>query len=263
MRLSFTFRHLPRALPLAIVVGCALVGTTRGSPTRLEPSRAWASPSWAHPLGCGEAGVDLFPFVSHALLRGLALAATVAAVAFVVGTTIGAGAGLRRGVVERIVERACDLLQAFPGFLLAMVVLSAVRAPNRVHLGAVFLLTAWAPFARLALSQTRVLREAAFVSASFALGARGHEILRWHVVPNVLGVGIVQLGATGAAVVVGEAALSFVGLGPSDGVSLGALLDQGVASMLRAPHVLALASAAVFVTSASMLVVGSSPTRAR
>ena len=249
---------LSRALPLGIVVTLALIGATRGSATHLDPSRAWALPSWSHPLGCGEAGVDLFPFVSHALLRGVALATSVAALSFVIGTALGAAAALRRGVTERVVERACDLLQAFPGFLLAMVVLSAVRTPTRVHLGAVFLLTAWAPFARLALSQTRVLREAAFVSAAVALGARGHEILRRHVVPNVLGVGVVQLGATGAAVVVGEAALAFVGLGPSDGVSLGALLDQGVASMLRAPHVLALGSGAVFVASASMLVLGSS-----
>ena len=53
------------------------------------------------------------------------------------------------------------------------------------------------------------------------------------------GVVAVQLGSTAAAIVVGEAALGFVGLGPRGGVSLGAVLDQGVAAMLRAPHVLA------------------------
>ena len=56
--------------------------------------------------------------------------------------------------------------------------------------------------------------------------------------------------------IVSEAALAFVGLGPRDGVSLGGVLDQGVASMLRAPHILAVGAAAVFATSAAMLAAG-------
>ncbi|MFO0668703.1 MAG: ABC transporter permease subunit [Polyangiaceae bacterium] len=249
-------RAVARLAPLALLVVVAALARATGSATRLDPSRAWATPTAAHPLGFGEAGVDLLPFVATAVLRGVGLAAFVAAVAFAFGTVAGAAAALRRGVAERVVERACDLLQAFPGFLLAMVVLSAVRAPSRMHLAFVFLLTAWAPFARLALAETRVLREAAFVSAAVALGAEPREIVVRHVLPNLLGVGVVQLGATGAAIVVGEAALAFVGLGPSDGVSLGALLDQGVAAMLRAPHVLALGAASVFVTSVALLAVG-------
>ena len=105
----------------------------------------------------------------------------------------GARARPRRA---RVVARACDLVQAFPTFLLALAVLSAVRSPTRVHIGFVFALTAWAPFARLALAQTRVLREAAFVEAAVALGARRTDVLARHVVPNLLGVVGVQLGST-------------------------------------------------------------------
>ena len=83
-----------------------------------------------------------------------------------------------------------------------------------------------------------MLRDAAFVEAAAALGRGRVGILAMHVVPNLLGVVAVQLGSTGAAIVVSEAALAFVGLGPHDGVSLGGVLDQGVAAMLRAPHVL-------------------------
>jgi ABC-type dipeptide/oligopeptide/nickel transport system permease subunit len=125
-----------------------------------------------------------------------------------------------------------------------------------VHIGAVFALTAWAPFARLAIAQTRVLRDAAFVEAASALGRGRLGVLRAHLVPNLLGVVAVQLGSTAAAIVVSEAALAFVGLGPRDGVSLGGVLDQGVAAMLRAPHVLVVGAAAVAATSAAMLVAG-------
>jgi peptide/nickel transport system permease protein len=244
--------------PLAIVVAASSVAATAAThaPDRLEPAFAWCSPSASRPLGCGEAGVDLLALLSNAVLRGVALAAIVALAGFVVGMPLGAAAALARGRFERAVARACDLIQAFPTFLLALAVLSAVRAPSRIHIGFVFAITAWAPFARLALAQTRVLRDAQFVEAARALGAGGARVLLRHVVPNLLGVVAVQLGATAAAIVVSEAALAFVGLGPRDGVSLGGVLDQGVAAMLRAPHVLIIAALAVFATSASLLVAG-------
>jgi ABC-type dipeptide/oligopeptide/nickel transport system permease subunit len=244
--------------PLAVVVVASALGAllTREPPGRLHPLQSWCAPSSAEPLGCGEAGVDLLSLVSTAELRAIALAAVVALVGFATGTPLGAAAALLRGRSERAVERVCDLVQAFPSFILALAVLSAVRSPSRIALGAVFALTAWAPFARLSLAQARVLRDAAFVEAAVALGLGRLGVIARHIVPNLLGVVAVQLGSTGAAIVVSEAALAFVGFGPPGGVSLGGVLDQGVAAMLRAPHVLAVGSLAVFATSASMLVAG-------
>ena len=244
--------------PLAFVLAVAGAGAllTTHVAGRLEPREAWCSPSLARPLGCGEAGVDLSALVSNAVLRGVVLAASVALFGFVVGTPLGAMAALARGRFERAIDRACDLLQAFPTFLLALAVLSAVRSPTRVHLGCVFALTAWAPFARLSLVQTRVVREAAFVEAAVALGARPAAVLLGHVLPNVLGIVAVQLGSAGATIVVSEAAFAFVGFGPRDGVSLGSVMDQGVAAMLLAPHVLVVGALAVFATSAAMLWAG-------
>ncbi len=246
------------ALPLAAVMGLAAVGVllSQEPAGRLVPARAWCAPSLARPLGCGEAGVDLMALVSSAELRAVALATVVACAGFAIGTPFGAAAAMARGRFERGVERACDLVQAFPSFILALAVLSAVRVPSRLYIGIVFALTAWAPFARLALSQTRVLRDASFVEAALALGRGRAAVVARHVVPNLLGVVAVQLGATAAAVVVSEAGLAFVGLGPPDGVSLGGVLDQGVAAMLRAPHVLVVGAAAVFATSAAMLSAG-------
>jgi peptide/nickel transport system permease protein len=247
-----------RLSPLGVVVVLSATGVLLAPfpPDRIEPALAWCAPSAARPLGGGEGGVDLLSVVSHAELRGIVLALVVALAGLVLGTPLGAFAALTRGATERFVDRACDLIQAFPTFLLALAVLSAVRVPSRVHLGIVFALTAWAPFARLALVQTRVLRDAAFIEAAFAIGASRPRVLLRHLIPNLLGIVAVQLGSAGASIVVAEAAFAFVGLGPRDGVSLGAVLDQGVAAMLRAPHVLIVGAAAVFVTSASMLVAG-------
>ena len=259
--------RLVRLAPLAvvaIVIAIALILSPR-DPGRLDPNIAWASPSSAHWLGAGEAGVDLLAVISWGALRGLFLAVIVALVGFGIGTPLGAAAALARGTFERVVERACDFAQAFPSFLLALAVLASVRTPTRFHLGVVFALTAWAPFARLALAETRVLRRATFVEAAFALGLETRAVVTRHILPNVLGTAAVQLGSTAASVLISEAALSFLGFGPRDGVSLGDVLGQGVAAMLRAPHVLAAGSIAIFATSAALLIAGtaaSAPTPA-
>jgi peptide/nickel transport system permease protein len=249
--------RVARVLPLALLVSVvSVVAAGSRSPTRLDPDLSWASPSARFPLGCGEAGVDLLALVSHAAQRGVVLATAVALVGFVIGCPLGAAAALARGAFERGVARACDLVQAFPTFLLALVVLSAVRSPTRWHLGVVFTLTAWAPFTRLALAQSRVLRDAAFIEAARALGGGRRRVVFRHLVPNLLSVVAVQLGGTAAAIVVSEAALAFVGFGTRDGVSLGSILDQGVAAMLRAPHVLFIGAAGVFLTSVSLMTAG-------
>lgn len=245
-------------VPLAVVVVSSAFGAmlVREPPGRLHPALAWCPPSLARPLGCGEGGVDLLAVVSHAELHALLLAATVALLGWIVGMPLGAAAALARGRLERLVERACDLVQAFPTFILALAVLSAVRQPSRFAIGAVFAVTAWAPFARLSLAQTRTLRDAAFVEAAVALGRGRMTVLTRHVIPNLLTVAAVQLGSSAAAMVVSEAALAFLGFGPRDGVSLGGILDQGVASMFLAPHVLAVGATSVFVTSVALLVAG-------
>jgi peptide/nickel transport system permease protein len=230
---------------------------------RLDPTIAWASPSSSHWLGAGEAGVDLLGVISWGALKGLFLAVIVALVGFAIGTPLGAAAALRRGFFERVVERACDFAQAFPSFLLALAVLASVRTPTRFHLGVVFSLTAWAPFARLSLAETRVLRKATFVEAAFALGLESRAVVTRHILPNVLGTAAVQLGSTAASVLISESALSFLGFGPRDGVSLGDVLGQGVAAMLRAPHVLAAASLAIFVTSVALLIAGTAAKNVR
>ncbi len=238
-------------IAIAMVTGACVLVSDR-SPSRLELDQAWAQPSAARPFGSGEAGVDLLALVSHATARALLLATIVAVIGLLLGTPLGALAGMIRGRAERVTARACDLVQAFPSFLLALAVLAAVRTPSRLHIGAVFCLTAWAPFARLALVQARVLADAQFVDAARAIGASRARVVVRHVLPNLFGPVAVQLGASAAGVVLGETALGFVGLGPRDGVSLGALLEQGVVSMLRAPHVLAVGAVAVVLVSASL-----------
>ncbi|HVU03332.1 MAG TPA: ABC transporter permease subunit [Polyangiaceae bacterium] len=247
-------RALAALVPLTVVFllsAGAVLGSDR-SPTRLALRLSWAAPTAARPFGSGDAGIDVLAVVSHATLSALGLAAVVSVFGFVVGTPLGTSAALRGGAVERFTLRAADLVQAFPTFLLALAVLSAVKQPTRVHLAGLFALSSWAPFARLSLVQARAIAGAPFVEAARALGATETRVVFDHVLPNVLAPVAVQLGTAAAGVVLGETALGFVGLGPADGVSLGVLLEQGTAGMIRAPHVLVAGAAAVIAVSASL-----------
>jgi ABC-type dipeptide/oligopeptide/nickel transport system permease subunit len=238
---------MTRMLVPAIVVIVAFIARMLrdADPRRLDLSRELARPSLRHPFGCGDGGVDLLSLASEALLRSMALAAIVAALALAIGTMIGAAAGLRGGTMARAVQRLCDFMQAFPSFVLALGVLAAIPRPTRVHVAAVLLLTAWAPFARLALAELRVVRGLQYVEAARALGAPPLRVLVRHAIPATMPVARAQLGSSASALLLADAALSFLGLGPADGVALGALIDQGVGASLRAPHVLFVGAAAL------------------
>jgi peptide/nickel transport system permease protein len=182
----------------------------------------------------------------------LVLAAVVALGAAFIGVLIGTIAAQTRGKVERFVLATCDLVQAFPSFLLALAVLAAVEKPERWHLGIVFSVLAWAPFARLTHAMARSVLHAEFVLAARALGAGKRHIAVVHVIPHLVGPLAVQMGACAAGIVLSESSLGFIGLGPSDGISLGALLEQGTVAMLREPRVLLVGAMAIAATSGAL-----------
>jgi ABC-type dipeptide/oligopeptide/nickel transport system permease subunit len=238
---------LRAALPLVALVGFSwsVIATASVPAGRLNLAQAWAKPSVSHWLGCADGGLDVAHFLCFAIGYVLILAIVVALLGAITGTCLGAWASYLGGSVERVMLRACDLVQAFPNFLLALAVLAAVERPRRWHIGAVFVMTAWASFARLTSMMSHKLLSADFVMAAKAFGASRTRILVQHVIPNILGPIAVQVGTVAAGVVLSESALSFVGLGPSDGVSLGVLIEQGAAGMLRAPHVLVFSALAL------------------
>ena len=205
---------------------------------RLDLSRELAPPSWAHPLGCGDSGVDLLAVSTNALLRSLVLALSVASIAAIIGTIIGAFAGYRGGWFAEIAERICDFTQAFPSFVLALGVLATIEHSTRWHIALVLLITAWAPFSRLALAELRSLRTMTYIEAATALGAPKVRIFCVHILPAMVPIARAQLGSTASALLLSDAALSFLGVGTHDNVTLGALIDQGLGSLIQAPHVL-------------------------
>lgn len=218
----------------------ALVGPLlwRASPIDQDYDAINGWPTAAHPLGTDNLGRDTLA----RLMRGLAVSLTVAlfveSLTITLGATFGLVAGHFGGWVDQVLSRLADMLFAFPGLLLAILVAGVFgQAVTQAFggMGRLLLVTAalslvsWPLMARTVRSLTLVLREQEFVTAARVIGNRERSIIVRHLLPNVLGMIIVTATLDVAGVVVGEAVLSLLGLGiqPPD-PSIGGMIVQAI-----------------------------------
>src|SRR5579872_6793199 len=193
-------------------------------------------PSRAHPLGLDELGRDILARVVAGARISLFVGVAVVSVSASVGTLLGAIAGYFGGVVDDIVSRVIDVLLAFPGLLLA-IALVAVLGPSLGNVLIALTLIGWVGYARLVRGQVLRAREFEYVQAARAMGASTPRVLWHHVVPAALPAVVVQATLGMAGAIIGEAALSFLGLGVQPPTpSWGTMLNGGRAHILDAPH---------------------------
>jgi peptide/nickel transport system permease protein len=206
-------------------------------PLAIDLMHEYEPPSSEHWLGTGDNGTDIL----SALLHGARLAATVGlvvvGVSVLLGTALGTWAGYYGKLPDHLVTGIADLVQAFPAIVLNIAVLALVAKPGLLHLIVALAINGWVLYARLARAETFSLREREFVEAARALGVSSGQVMRRHVVPNLLGPLVIQATTGLGVVILAESTLSFLGLGPGKAVSWGALLDQGTSVLLRFPHV--------------------------
>lgn len=193
-------------------------------------------PSAVHWLGTDENGADLLTQIIYGARVAALVGLGTVALCCVFGVIVGAISGYRGGVVDEVLMRVIDVLMAFPGILLAILIIALTRSPS---IGAVILalsVTGWAGYARLVRGQVLSLRERPFVTAARAMGAPAWWIIARHLLPNVMAPVIVQATFGMAGAILAEAGLSFLGLGPDGVPSWGALLDQGARYFLVSGH---------------------------
>lgn len=217
-------------------------------PLAIDLLHEYEPPSGAHWLGTGDNGIDIL----SALLHGARLAAIVGlvviAVSVTLGTALGTFAGYYGKLPDHLITGLADLVQAFPAIVLNIAVLALVARPGLVHLIVALAVNGWVLYARLARAETLLLREREFVEAARALGVPAGQVMRRHVVPNLLGPLVIQATTGLGVVILAESTLSFLGLGPGKAVSWGALLDQGTSVLLRFPHVALFSGGAIAIT---------------
>ncbi len=184
-------------------------------------------PSADHWLGTDENGVDALSQLLHGARSALTLSIIVVSSCVVIGVTLGMIAGYFRGVVDEIVMRVVDILMAFPGILLNIAIVATVARPGLGLVIAALVANGWVGYARVARGQVLSLRERDYVQAARAIGASDERIMTRHVLPNLLAPIVVQMTFAFGGVILIEASLSFLGLGPQTDHTWGAMLDQG------------------------------------
>jgi peptide/nickel transport system permease protein len=218
---------------LAAVVGPAV---TPFDPSSQELALRLAAPSAAHPFGLDELGRDILARVLAGARISFLVGLTVVLVSAAAGTMLGAIAGYFGGLVDDVISRVIDTLMAFPGLLLA-IALVAVLGPSLANVLFALTIIGWVGYARLVRGQVLRAREFEYVQAARALGAGAPRILWKHVIPTAMPAVVVQATLGMAGAIIGEASLSFLGLGVQPPTpSWGTMLNGGRAHILDAPH---------------------------
>jgi peptide/nickel transport system permease protein len=223
---------------VAVAAVAALFGPflTPFDPSAQELPMRLTGPSGSHLFGLDELGRDILTRVLAGARISLFVGLTVVTVSASVGTLLGAIAGYFGGVLDDLISRVIDTLLAFPGLLLA-IALVAVLGPSLRNVLLALSVIGWVGYARLVRGQVLRAREFEYVQAARALGAGAPRILWQHVIPTAIPAVVVQATLGMAGAIIGEASLSFLGLGVQPPTpSWGTMLNGGRAHILDAPH---------------------------
>ena len=220
---------------LVALLGPLLLGR---SPTAHDLDHLLEGPSTQHWLGTDESGSDLLTQLCHGARLLLGLAAAVVSICLFVGVIVGTVAGYFGGWLDEVIMRLIDVLLAFPGILLNIAIAALVPRAGLGVLIFALAVNGWVGYARVTRAQVLRVREMEYVLAARALGVGSWQVMRRHILPNILSPILVQATFGAVGVVFVEVSLSFLGLGPPIPYTWGALLSQGTTYYWRARHLL-------------------------
>ena len=221
-----------------------------------------------HRLGTDAGGRDLLAQLIHGARHSLTVALVAALLAALAGLAIGALAGYTGGTVDWTIQRLIEIVSCLPA-LFILIVLVAYLPPDVRDRSATMIafltLVLWPHAARLVRVEVQRIAALDFVVAARALGASPVRVLLRHVVPNAVTPLIQNTTLTIGAIVLLEASLSFLGLGPPARASWGRILDEArrTGALGENWHLAVLPGAAVFLTVLAFNVLGDAVRDAR
>ncbi len=203
--------------------------------------RVGIAPQWEHWhwFGTDEQGRDMVARVMAGFLVSLSIGVVATVLSLVIGVTWGAIAGYAGGRVDQIMMRIVDIIYSLPYVFLVILLLAVTQdlTTGRPLTKLLIVFAAiggvqWLTMSRIVRGQTLSLRRKEFVEAAEAAGATGGQIIRRHIMPNVLGPVVVYMTLTIPVVILAESFLSFIGLGAQEPLtSLGRLIKIGSDNM--------------------------------
>ncbi len=235
-------RRLPFGVAVSLVIlALFVVSAVFGplfplpDPYRQSLIESLEGPSRAHPLGTDQLGRDMLARIVAGSRYSLIIGLGAIGVGALTGVPLGMLAGYRRGWLDQVVTRIIDVFLAFPGIILALVVV-AILGPGLSSLVLAVGLRSFPVFARVARAETLALREREYVQGAKALGSQATRVLSRHIFPNLLSALMVIATLQMATAILIGATLTFLGVGISPELpEWGAMMNAARPYMLRAP----------------------------
>lgn len=186
-------------------------------------------------LGVDDLGRDVASCVVTGTWISLEIGLAAVSLSFVVGGFLGLMAGLSGGVVDLVIMRLVDVMLAFPGILLALM-LVAVFPHGIVSIIGALVMSGWPVYARLARGEVLKYKNMDFIMAAKTYNASYWRILFGHLLPLAMPVLTVQASLGIANAIIAESSLNFLGLGLRPEIpTLGQMLDAGRAHLFDRP----------------------------
>ncbi|MFD1848845.1 ABC transporter permease [Oceanobacillus bengalensis] len=204
-------------------------------PNMMDPMNKLAAPSVEHPFGTDNFGRDILSRVMEGSQTAFIIGFTAVTIGLVFGFILGASAGYFGGWIDEIISRFIDAMLAFPGILLAIMLISVFSTGMTNTIIALGIMSI-PSFARIIRSSFIQYKQFDFVKASIAKGAGAIRIIVQHILPNVVSPILVAAALSFSGSILAESGLSYLGLGvqPPD-PSWGRMLKEAQPYIASAP----------------------------
>lgn len=209
-----------------------------------------------HLLGTDQLGKDELSRIIWGARASMQVGFLSTMLAMLIAVPIGMVAGYYRGWIDTVIARLTDVLLSFP-FLILAVGLAAILGASLFNATLALGISAIPAFIRIARGETLALREEDYVPAAIANGASDRTIIFRHILPNMTSTLLVQATLTIPAAIIGEAVLSFLGLGVQPPTpSWGTMLSDAQEFLAQSPRLAVYPGVAIVLAALAFNVLG-------
>ncbi|WP_026884585.1 ABC transporter permease [Clostridium akagii] len=203
----------------------------------VNPLTTNISPNGTHWFGTDDLGRDVWVRTWAGTRTSIIIGVVGAMIELVVGALYGGVSGYIGGAVDDILMRIVEILNSIPYLILVLIIIIVMQSNGIIPLIIGMTLTGWTGMARMVRGQVLSIKEQEYVMAAQALGANSPRIILKHLMPNVIGIMIVDVTLAVPSYIFAEAFLSYIGLGiKSPNISLGALCSNATPNMMFYPY---------------------------
>ncbi|AKL96321.1 ABC-type dipeptide/oligopeptide/nickel transport system, permease component [Clostridium aceticum] len=235
---------------ILLILGVALLAPwiAPKDPIQMDANYRLEKPSLSYPLGTDHLGRCILSRIMHGARASLSISFLVLVITMSIGVLVGSIAGYVGGRIDDIIVSIIDMLLAFPGLLLALVI-AGMLGPSIRNVMIAMASVQWVRYARILRGMIASVKEKDYVLAARTGGCKHLPLIFRHILPNVLSPVIVLATLDMGSTILAISGLSFLGLGAQPpNPEWGAMLNDGRPYMYIAPWIMIFPGLAILIT---------------